>query len=182
MSHPKPPPSPGRSRTAGSPAPRRAIARVWVWVGLALLVLATATGWFLHQDRSTTGARTSDPASDPVASAPAPKDPAAPATNQFRRLIGRWLRTDGDYVIDVRYAGPDGRVEASYFNPRPIYVSRAESRQDSGQLKLFVELQDTGYPGCNYTLTFDPTNERLRGVYFQAALQESFDVEFEKLP
>jgi hypothetical protein len=72
-------------------------------------------------------------------------------------------------------------MDAGYFNPRPINVSRAEASQEGTTIKVFIELRDTNYPGSTYTLTFDPQSDQLKGVYFQAALQQSFDVFFVRL-
>ena len=44
----------------------------------------------------------------------------------FHKLIGRWLRPDGGYVIDIRKIHADGKMDAGYYNPQPINVSRAE--------------------------------------------------------
>ena len=72
-------------------------------------------------------------------------------------------------------------MDAGYFNPRPINVSRAEASQEGTTTKVFIELRDTNYPGSTYTLTYDPQSDQLKGVYFQAALQQSFDVVFVRL-
>ncbi|MBE0617519.1 MAG: hypothetical protein IH608_06285, partial [Proteobacteria bacterium] len=42
--------------------------------------------------------------------------PAADA----QRLVGRWVRPDGGYVLELVAIRDDGGVEALYFNPRPI--------------------------------------------------------------
>ena len=94
------------------------------------------------------------------------------------RLVGRWVRPDGGYVLDIRSAKPDGNLEAAYLNPRSIKVSRAEWRREEGRLLVFVELRDVNYPGSTYTLDFLPEQDRLVGAYFQAVQQQTFDVEF----
>lgn len=76
----------------------------------------------------------------------------------------------------------DGKVTASYFNPNSIRVSRAQASVVDGVLKLFVELTDEGYPGCTYKLTYDKANNQLAGVYFQTAMQQSYDIVFERAP
>jgi hypothetical protein len=98
-----------------------------------------------------------------------------------QRLIGNWMRTDGGYIIAVRSVDPEGRVDAAYFNPRKINVSRAEAAVKGKTANLFVELRDEGYPGSTYTLEYDSTNDALSGVYFQAVLQQSFNVMFVRL-
>ena len=67
---------------------------------------------------------------------------------------------------------------AMYLNPRPITVARADSTRDGSTFKVLVELRAPGYPGSTYTLTYDPQRDRLAGVYFQAAMGQSFEVVF----
>ena len=96
----------------------------------------------------------------------------------FNRLIGSWARPDGGYVIEVRKIYPDGKADAAYFNPQPINVSRSRISEADGIIKLFIELRDRGYPGSLYELKYNPEYDALVGVYFQAAMQQSFDVMF----
>jgi len=42
----------------------------------------------------------------------------------------------------------------------------------------FVELRDVNYPGSTYTLVYQAENDRLYGIYYQAALGQMFEVEF----
>jgi len=100
----------------------------------------------------------------------------------FAKLTGRWLRPDGGYNLEIRSAAPDGKLEAAYFNPRPIHVAKAEASRDGGSLKVFIELRDVNYPGSTYTLIYDPANDQLKGDYFQAALKQTFDVFFTRVP
>ena len=120
--------------------------------------------------------------------AAAPADQATRATvmaaevkTAFQVLRGRWLRPDGGYVIEVKAIDDSGKMEAAYLNPKPINISKAQANQEGTVLKVFIELRDTGYPGSNYTLTYDPQSDQLYGVYFQAALQQNFDVVFQRM-
>jgi len=99
----------------------------------------------------------------------------------FDMLKGRWLRPDGGYIIQIRAIEGSGKIDAGYFNPRPINVSKAQATKESGKIKVFVELTDVGYPGSTYTLTYDPKEDVLRGIYFQAALKQNFDVYFTRM-
>jgi hypothetical protein len=99
----------------------------------------------------------------------------------FDVLKGRWLRPDGGYILQIRTIDAGGKIDAGYFNPRPIHVSRAEATQEGGKMKVFVELRDTGYPGSVYNLTYNPKEDVLMGVYFQAAVQQNFDVFFTRM-
>ena len=110
-----------------------------------------------------------------TASAPAAVTPA-----EYQPLVGRWARTDGDYAIEIKGVNADGKTDAAYFNPRPIHVARAEASRDGDVLRLFMELRDSGYPGCLYKLTLDKSTGTLAGTYFQAAQNETYQVTFEK--
>jgi hypothetical protein len=96
----------------------------------------------------------------------------------FDVLEGRWLRPDGGYIVHIAGVAPDGTIDAAYYNPRPIRVSRARATRVDGAIHVFVELNDVGYPFCTYDLEYDPANDRLAGVYVQTAIQQSFDVVF----
>jgi len=102
----------------------------------------------------------------------------AMAEDDVQRLAGRWLRPDGGYVLELRDIKKDGSLKATYFNPRPINVSRAELHRKEGKITLLVELRDVNYPGSMYNLRYDPENDRLKGTYFQAVQRETYDVEF----
>ena len=120
-----------------------------------------------------------DPAAEPeVVERPGVDAAELESELPFHRLRGRWMRSDGDYVLDLRWVGSDGQVEVAYLNPRPVHVSRAEALEDDGRVKLLVELQDVGYPGCVYTLHYDADRDRMIGTYYQAAMRETFAVEF----
>jgi hypothetical protein len=98
------------------------------------------------------------------------------------RLTGRWQRTEGEYVLEFRNAAAGGRIEAAYFNPRSIHVSRAEWRRDGDALYAFVELRDENYPGATYKLRYIPGADQLAGEYFQPLLGQTFEVFFVRLP
>jgi hypothetical protein len=101
-------------------------------------------------------------------------------TPDFDKLLGSWVRPDGGYVIRVRKIHPDGKVDAAYSNPRPIHISRSRAAEIDGMIELLIELQDQGYPGSTYELRYDPEYDVLAGVYFQAVIQQRFDVVFQR--
>jgi len=98
--------------------------------------------------------------------------------DSFQKLLGRWLRPDGGYIIEIRGIDKDGRMDAAYLNPRPIHVAQADAAWKNGSLQVFIELRDTGYPGSTYTLDYNPAQDALAGIYFQAAMNQSFQVVF----
>jgi hypothetical protein len=121
--------------------------------------------------------------------APLPPSPAvvnatnvtapAPTPNPvFEKLKGKWLRPDGGYIVEVRSVEPDGKMDAAYFNPNPIHVAKAEAAQEGAVTKVSIELRDVNYPGSTYVLTYDAATDQLAGVYYQAALQQRFEVVF----
>jgi hypothetical protein len=95
-----------------------------------------------------------------------------------RRLIGRWVRPDGGYVIDIRRVDPTGNLQAAYFNPRPIRVSQAQVTKKGGEIQVFIELRDAGYPGATYALRYSKKHDVLVGLYHQPAVGQTFDVVF----
>jgi uncharacterized protein (DUF2147 family) len=120
-----------------------------------------------------------------TAAPPAPATNAAPAaaavSPELEKLVGRWERPDGGYIVEIKGVDPSGKLDVAYFNPNPINVSRAVAWRDQGTTKLVIELRDEKYPGCIYNLKHDPQSDQLYGQYYQAALQQTFDVAFARL-
>ncbi len=141
-----------------------------------LAVLAAGCG------REGDGRRVSPPESSvPVAEpkaaqAEAAADPAAPA--EVQRMLGRWLRSDGTYVLELRGADRSGIVQAAYFNPKSINVSRSIWLRGAEGVQVVVELNDAGYPGATYVLGLAADGDRLVGKYNQPQMGQSFDVDF----
>ena len=119
--------------------------------------------------------------SSPIANSTNFSPPAAKGSLDFHKLKGRWLRPDGGYVIEIKSVDDNGKLDAGYFNPRPIHVGKAEAKQEGSATKVFIELQDVNYPGSTYTLTYVPERDLLAGVYYQALQKLSFEVYFERM-
>ena len=94
----------------------------------------------------------------------------------FSILNGEWIRSDGNYTLRVQNAHPDGSLDVTYFNPNPIHVAEANVSLWKGMVKLFVKLQDTGYPGSTYTLYYFEEKNALAGFYFQATMGQTYEV------
>jgi hypothetical protein len=103
------------------------------------------------------------------------------AADDFQPLVGRWQRTDGGYIIEIRSIDTDGKIKAGYFNPRPINVSRAQAAMYKDHIKVEVELRDVGYPGSTYTMVYAPEKDILFGYYYHAASGQRFDVLFVRM-
>ena len=134
-------------------------------MGLILMGLAAAVFFGLMNRSATEPAATISPNKE---------------TPDFDRLVGSWVRPDGGYVIEISKIYPDGKVDAAYFNPRSIHVSRSTVSDKDGLIELFIELQGQGYPGSTYTLTYNPAYDAMVGIYFQAVIQQPFDVIFKR--
>lgn len=96
----------------------------------------------------------------------------------FEKITGRWERPDGGYILDLRNVDAEGKIEAGYYNPSPINVSGARAYAEGGETRVFVELRDVNYPGCTYKLTYDAKNDQLFGQYYQATMQQIYEVTF----
>ena len=141
------------------------------WLGLAaLFVTAGAT--------LVSCGKKEEPAPPPPVAESASTNSPAPIKPEFAKLPGKWQRADGDYLVEIKGVEPSGRLSAAYFNPNPIKVSRAAAFQKEGATQVFIELRDQNYPGCTYTLTNDPKTDQLYGQYYQAAVNQTFDVTF----
>jgi len=147
-----------KSTRQTKPAPPRARRTLPLLLVVALAVGLVAVGgwWWTHQRQA-----------DPLAT--------------YQKLQGRWQRGDGGYVIDIRGVDAAGKLTAAYLNPRPINVAKAEASIVGDTLRVFIELRDVNYPGSTYQLTYEPVADRLTGIYYQAALRESYDVAFARL-
>jgi hypothetical protein len=144
-----------------------------IWA--ALLVVAVVVLW----DRLFL---TDQPAQDGPSQIQADERSAQTHTPEvLSRLVGRWQRSDGGYILDIKAVHDDGKIDAAYLNPRPINVSKAQAITKGGHVIVVVTLQDRGYPGNMYTLTYDPHADRLEGVYLHRGRKQQFDVEFSRL-
>lgn len=100
------------------------------------------------------------------------------AADDFQSLIGRWQRTDGGYIIEIRSIAPDGKMAAGYYNPRPINVEQAQASLQKDHIKVELELRARGYPGSAYTLVYTPDKDALLGYYYHAVSGQYFEVVF----
>jgi hypothetical protein len=106
------------------------------------------------------------------------KTESTASTIDMEPLLGRWVRLDGGYIIEIRSIGSNGQMDAAYFNPRPIHVAKAVATQSGSSLKVFLELRDVGYPGSTYTLIHKPQKDLLLGIYYHAGTRQRFNVVF----
>jgi hypothetical protein len=96
-------------------------------------------------------------------------------------LSSPWQRTDGGYVIEVRRIHADGRIEAGYYNPRPINVGRAQASISGEKTMIELELRDRGYPGSVYTLIYLADKDVLSGNYYHAPSRQNLGVFFVRI-
>ena len=48
--------------------------------------------------------------------------------------LGRWLRPDGGYILEIKSIDASGAMQADYFNPNPIHVAKAEVKAQPTRL------------------------------------------------
>ncbi len=144
----------------------------------ALAVVVVATGGFLLS-RNWRSPSASTP--EGVTKDASRSVPVVTSNPRFEKLRGRWLRPDGGYVVEIKSVAADGKMDAAYFNPGSIHVAKAEASQDGATIRVFIELRDVNYPGSTYTLAYDSATDQLKGIYYQAALQETYDIYFTRL-
>ena len=163
-----------KAKTEASSRRKRAFA-VAVFLALAVVVALLVLLFQAKRGDMETGAQGTR------AGTPSRAEPSAQTLDDFQKLIGRWLRPDGGYILEIRGVDNQGGLDASYLNPRPIRVSRAEASKDGSATKVFIELRDVGYPGSTYNLIYDPAQEALLGIYYQAHIGQSFEVVFVRM-
>lgn len=114
------------------------------------------------------------------AQAPAPAPPAAATAKPegYAVLRGDWVRPDGGYVIAIKGVDAAGKLDASYFNPKPLPFSKAQAFIEGMTLRVSFELRAAGYDGSTYELAYDRASDRLKGVYYQAVAKQKHDVFF----
>jgi hypothetical protein len=144
---------------------------------LVAVLIASALAAGCRRPRAETSVAATPAPATPSASSAAP---ASPSTEP-RKLVGRWVRGDYNYVIAIDRVAPDGTLEVQYLNPGPIHVSRAEWKSEGGRLGILVELTDRNYPGNFYTLAYDPGSDSLSGIYHHLGLNQTLDVGFSRL-
>jgi len=147
-------------------------------VVIAVAVLA-AGGFWWNKGRHTEAPTAVAPTA--VANATNLTAGGSSSSARFEKLQGKWLRPDGGYILEIRSATAEGKLDAGYFNPRPINVAKAVALQDGQAVKVFVELRDVNYPGSTYTLVYEAESDQLKGIYYQAAMQQQYEVFFERV-
>ena len=109
---------------------------------------------------------------------PGPALSAPEKKPDYSLLTGKWVRPDGGYVIHVRSIESDGAADASYSNPSEIHVAEAKVSMKEGSMKLYMRLEGKGYPVSTYTLYYYAEKDALAGFYYQAAMDQTFEVVF----
>jgi hypothetical protein len=148
------------------------------WMALLIILAALVTIYLLYNKQNTSGEEIPPAVVRDASPIPSVMENLEINVN---KLAGRWQRTDGGYIIELKNPLPDGKIEAAYFNPNPIHVGRAGWQNKAGNIVVTVELQDANYPGSLYTLEFLHKEDRLSGVYFQAVEKVNYEVGFTRV-
>ncbi len=94
--------------------------------------------------------------------------------------LGKWQRTDGEYIIELSNIKTDSTVEAAYSNPKPINISETMWKVNDGYFYFYIKLDDEGYPGSYYSLGYFAEDDKMYGIYYQALQGQQYDVVFER--
>jgi hypothetical protein len=165
-----------QKRIPKSGTPRKYTTPYFKIVGLTALVAVAVVAWILIQEKLISGPTEPEPSAQSQTHTAPVSDP-----RRYDMLLGRWQRPDGGYMIEISQVKPDGTLSAAYYNPRPINVSKARLQGKDLPIRIFIELNDVGYPGATYSLTYGRQNDVLKGVYYQPAVAQSFDVFFVRI-
>jgi hypothetical protein len=149
--------------------PRRKLKRTLILTGVSTLIVLLVLYSMLKQNQISISNDDASKATTDIPSANAP---------EISQLMGRWLRPDGGYILEIRSASTEGKLDVGYFNPNAINVSRAEWVKKDGKLYVMAELSDVNYPGSTYGLEYQASTDRLVGTYYQAVEKNTYDVEF----
>jgi uncharacterized protein (DUF2147 family) len=98
-----------------------------------------------------------------------------------QKLIGNWMRSDGNYTIKIDKVKDQGYLSAAYFNPSPIHTDKTTYKVENNQLKVHMLLNDTDYPKCTYDLIYNDEKQILLGQYYQAKSGQTYNVIFQKV-
>lgn len=96
------------------------------------------------------------------------------------QIIGKWLRYDGVYTIEIKSVNKNGTLEAAYFNPNPIEVGTAKWFMKDKKLNVFIELEGP-YQKSQYKLVYSEKENTLAGTFYQAIAKETYNVYFNKV-
>jgi hypothetical protein len=155
-----------RPRTTRRPGPvRQAAAAAGVLV--AVLTVVALGVWEWHW---------SD-VDDTISASVAEHDPES----GLGRLAGRWRRSDGGHILEVRAVDERGMLDAVSFEATAIEETRARAWRDGATTMLFVAVHDVDAPGSAYTLTYDRARDDLEGTYYDAVLQHEIPVVFSRV-
>jgi hypothetical protein len=159
-----------KSKPPGSSTGRKRHWTMVLTVFATIGIVAAGAWWFQSRHANT-------PATDGSSANEAVKT----AKPDFQKIKGRWLRPDGGYIVEIKDVDATGKMDAAYFNPNPIHISKALASQNGEETQVFIELQDVNYPGSTYKLSYDRASDRLMGSYYQAVAQETYEIFFERV-
>jgi hypothetical protein len=96
----------------------------------------------------------------------------------FGVLKGRWQALNGYEVLEIKQIEATGRMEAAFWKPEPVHVSRAQAGRDGKVTRVLIHLRYPDSSCCFFDLTYEPGSERLKGIYWLKGRSKSTDVVF----
>lgn len=157
---------------SSNPATKRRVLKISaILFGAALLF---AAGWF------SMGSRIDKPSFQGASTEPSGAAARPIQASDYGDLIGRWRQPDGERMIEIRHAGPDGGLDLAYYSPDPVHVARAETVAQGGAIQIFIGLEDEGFPRATLQLLYHPGQNTLTGLFNQPANGGSEHLSFVK--
>ena len=102
----------------------------------------------------------------------------AETQDALQNLYGRWKSRNNGYIIHIRHVDDHGKIKAAYYNPGPTKISKAQISQLKNPIQIFIELEDFGYWGATYTLTYNRQEDTLEGIYNHPTVEQKSVVVF----
>ena len=104
--------------------------------------------------------------------------PAVAARISVDVLKGTWVRPDGGYTIEIKSIDPNGRIDATYFNPKLLPFAKARPCRKVRRCAYSSNSRRAATRVRRMKLSYDPASDRLKGIYYQAVVKQKFDVVF----
>ena len=96
-------------------------------------------------------------------------------------IVGKWIRPDSGATVEIVRISPGGQLEANYYNPSLVKLTKAEASLSGEQINIFIEVLYVEHPFPNYHLAYDPQSDQLKGDYYEATDGKHYQVLFDRL-
>ena len=81
-------------------------------------------------------------------------------------------------MLRIERFNNDSTINAGYLNPKPIHIAETRRKVIDDTVNFYVIFEDEGYPGSYYSLGYITEEDKLYGFYYQAVINQEFEVVF----